>query len=303
MGDSGMKTSHLSETDILGPRTRQIVVRTDDSDRREWIQGQPVCKSLAQHRMAHLGVREAHAPYSIVRLKQSGTFFMACLGGEGRILVDGRWRACKAGMACLLPSHMLHAFHAVKGKPWHFVWVRSEAVPEKRPIARAGSPVMTEFDGGPLLAAATGLHAECTGEASPAAVHHWIELVQGYVLRFAHPWQVDPRLARLWERVAARPEAEWTLGLLAFEAHVSAEHLRRLCTQQLGRSPMRQVTYLRMRHAAELLSSTDEKIATVARRVGYKNAFVFSTTFKKWIGWRPSDHRRGAFGSSTNKGN
>jgi AraC-like DNA-binding protein len=293
-----MKTSHLSETDILGPRTRQIVVRADDSDDRDWIRRQPVCRSLAQHRIAHLGVRQARAPYAIVRLKQSGTFFMACLAGEGRILVDGHWRVCKAGMACLLPPHMLHAFHAVKGKPWHFVWVRYQAVPEKRPIARAGSPVMTRFDGAPLRAAAEGLHAECAGASVPAAVHHWIELVQGYVLRFAQPWQVDPRLARLWERVAARPESEWTLGQLALEAHVSAEHLRRLCLQQLGRSPMRQVTYLRMRHAAELLSSTPEKIATIAHRVGYKNAFVFSSTFKKWIGWRPSDHRQGSFGAT-----
>lgn len=286
-----MKPRHLSETDILGPRTRQIVVRSDDSDSRDWIRGQPVCRALAQHRMAHLGIREAHAPYAIVRLKQSGTFFMACLRGEGRILVDGRWQICRAGMACLLPPHMLHAFHAVKGRPWHFVWVRYQAVPEKRPIARAGSPVMTKFDGEPLRAAAAGLHAECTGEASPAAVHHWIELVQGYVLRFAHPWQVDVRLAQLWERVAARPEADWNLGQLAAGAHVSGEHLRRLCTAQLGRSPMRQVTYLRMRHAAELLSTTTEKIATIARRVGYRNPFVFSTTFKKWIGWRPSEHR------------
>ncbi len=182
-----MKSRHLSETDILGPRTRQIVVRADDSDTREWIQGQPVCRALGQHRIAHLGVRQAYAPYSIVRLKQGGAFFMACLGGEGRILVDGRWAACRAGMGCLLPPHMLHAFHAVEGKPWHFVWVRYQAEPGSRPIARAGSPVMTKFDGAALGAAATGLHAECLGSATPAAVHHWIELVQGYVLRFARP--------------------------------------------------------------------------------------------------------------------
>ena len=286
-----MKTRHLSETDILGPRTKQIVVRADDSDSRDWIKGQPVCKTLAQHRISHLGVREAHWPYEIVRLKQSGNFFMVCLGGEGRILVDGRWQSCKAGMGCLLPPHMLHAFHAVKGRPWHFVWVRYQAVPEKRPIARAGSPVMAKFSGEPLRNAIAGLHAECLGEAAPAAVHHWIELIQSYVLRFAQPWQMDERLSQLWEKVAASLNEDWTLVQLANAAHVSGEHLRRLCTQQLGRSPMRQVTYLRMRHAAELLASSDDKIESVANQVGYKNPFVFSTTFKKWIGWRPSEHR------------
>ena len=122
-------------------------------------------------------------------------------------------------------------------------------------------------------------------------MHHWVELIQTYVLRFAQPWRMDERLSLLWERVAERLPEEWTLHDLAHLAHMSEEHLRRLCTQQLGRSPMRQVTYLRMRRAAELLATTNAKIESIALEVGYQNPFVFSTTFKKWIGWRPSEHR------------
>lgn len=280
----------LSETHILGPRTRQTVVRVDERDSRAWLQGAPTCAALRQHRIAHLGVCEARAPYRIVRTKQSGTYFMASFGGEGRILVDGRWQACRAGMACLLPPHLLNAFHAVERKPWRFVWVRYEAVPEKRPIVTAGSPVLAKFDAEPLRLAMLGLHAECHA-AQPAALHHWVELIQGYVLRFAQPWQMDERLSRLWERVEAALDKQWTLISLGALAHLSGEHLRRLTTQQLGRSPMKHVTWLRMRRAAEWLATTDEKIESVARAVGYVNPFVFSNTFKKWIGWRPSEHR------------
>jgi AraC-like DNA-binding protein len=67
--------------------------------------------------------------------------------------------------------------------------------------------------------------------------------------------------------------------------------LRRLCRRELGRSPMHHVIFLRMRHAAKLLAATDDKIETIAGEVGYANPFVFSTTFKKWVGWRPSDYR------------
>jgi len=285
----------LSETHILGPQTRQTVVRVDERDTRAWLRGAAVCPALRQHRIAHLGVCEAHAPYQIVRTRQSGTYFMACFGGEGRILVDGRWQVCRSGMACLLPPHLLNAFHAVERKPWHFVWLRYDAVPEKRPIVTAGSPVMAKFDAEPLRLAALGLHAECKS-AQPAALHHWVELIQGYVLRFAQPWQMDERLSRLWERVEAKLGDDWSLRSLGAVAHMSGEHLRRLTTQQLGRSPMKHVTWLRMRRAAELLASTDEKIESVAHAVGYMNPFVFSTTFKKWIGWRPSEHRGKAVG-------
>ena len=54
---------------------------------------------------------------------------------------------------------------------------------------------------------------------------------------------------------------------------------------------MNQVTYLRMRHAATLLSESDLKLEAVADAVGYANPFVFSNTFKKCTGWRPSEYR------------
>ncbi|MCW5557998.1 MAG: helix-turn-helix domain-containing protein, partial [Verrucomicrobiae bacterium] len=55
--------------------------------------------------------------------------------------------------------------------------------------------------------------------------------------------------------------------------------------------PMHQVTYLRIRHAARLLTGTQDKLEVIADAVGYANPFVFSNTFKKWTGWRPSEYR------------
>jgi len=54
---------------------------------------------------------------------------------------------------------------------------------------------------------------------------------------------------------------------------------------------MHQVTYLRMERAAKLLITTPDKIESIASTVGYANPFVFSRTFKKWIGWPPSEYR------------
>jgi transcriptional regulator GlxA family with amidase domain len=123
-------------------------------------------------------------------------------------------------------------------------------------------------------------------------IQHWVDLTHSYVRRFAQPFQEDDRLRILWERVAGRLGAEWTLARLAQEAGYSNEHLRRLCRRQLGRSPMHQVTYLRMRRAAELLVTSSRTIEAIAEEVGYHNPFVFSNAFTKWIGWRPSEYRR-----------
>gem|GEM_PF-5729283 len=47
-----------------------------------------------------------------------------------------------------------------------------------------------------------------------------------------------------------------------------------------------------MQKAAELLAKTDDQVESVASAVGYANAFVFSNTFKRWVGWRPSEYRK-----------
>lgn len=282
----------LSETHILGSHTKQTVVRSNDQDQRPWLYSSPICKNLRQHRIAHLGICHAQAPYRIVRMKQSGLYFMSCTAGEGRILVDGKWRICKAGMACLLPPHMLNAFHAVPGKTWVFSWVRYLPGRKTRPALTASSPMLAPFEGQAFHHAVLGLHAEASQpNPSPPSIHHWLELLQGYIQNFTQPWTMDERLSLLWKEVESRLQEKWTVEQLAKISHLSGEHLRRLCLQQLGRPPLRHLTWLRMRHAAELLSTTNEKIETIAYLVGYQNPFVFSNTFKKWIGWRPSEHR------------
>jgi len=102
--------------------------------------------------------------------------------------------------------------------------------------------------------------------------------------------------------VASRLGDSWTLAQLAREAGYSNEHLRRLCRRQLGRSPMHQVSYLRMRHAAERLTVTEQTIEAIALEVGYQNPFVFSNAFTKWIGWRPSEYRRKKHGHGVSPG-
>ena len=131
-----------------------------------------------------------------------------------------------------------------------------EQPPEQRPVVSTSSPVLAKFDAEPMRAAILGLWHECCGDIATAQIHHWVELVHNYVLRFAQPWRGDDRLWKLWEKVAADLTADWTLERLAAEAHLSREHLRRLCRRQLGRSPRHHVTYLRMRRAVELLGAT-----------------------------------------------
>jgi AraC-like DNA-binding protein len=286
------EVSELTDITIHSPKTRTHGVKALNVESRPWIEHFPICAALNQYQIIHVGVMEAVAPTRVVRTNQTSTYFLAALEGSGRVMIDGEWRKCGGGSACLLPAHTLNAFEANRGAVWKFCWVCYQQRPSQRPIADVSSPVMTEFDARPLRCAINGLTFECSTAAQPSMVHHWVELIHGSVLRFAQPLEHDDQLRLLWNRVSTSLGEDWTLDRLTREAGYSKEHLRRLCQRQMGRGPIHQITYLRMRRASELLATTEKTIEAIANEVGYKNPFVFSNAFAKWIGWRPSEYRR-----------
>ena len=289
------RETELTDVTEFSPRTRMRGVRAANIESRSWLEGFPLCQALQQYQIVHIGIEEAYAPMRIVRTKQTTTYFLACLGGQGRVLIDGRWRVCREGHACLLPAHTLNAFEAIPDKPWEFCWVCFQHPAKQRPLANITTPVLAQYDPLPLRSAILGLMYECNGPAQPTLIQEWTDLVHAYVLRFAQPSDQPDQLRLLWERVAGSLKDEWSLARLAAEAGYSNEHLRRLCQRQLGRSPVHQVTYLRMRRAAELLATSEFTVESISQEIGYQNPFVFSNAFTKWIGWRPSEYRRRKF--------
>ncbi|MBC7819305.1 MAG: AraC family transcriptional regulator [Planctomycetaceae bacterium] len=276
---------NLSETDIRSPKSEAWIVRSDAEDSRGWLQNSPVCRALANYQIRHLAVAHMQAPFEIVRTRLGGSYFLASFGGEGRVLIDGRWARCRPGQAMLLPPSTLQAFQTPSGKHWDFCWVRYQEREGQKPLASARTPVVAEFDAEPLRLAILGLHRECSNDGRLS--ERWAELIHSYVTQFAQPAQMDSRLWNLWEEVASSLDYAWTISEMARRVHLSDKQLQRLCLRELGRSPRQQLIWLRMRRAAELLQ-TEAKIDTISHEVGYQNPFVFSSTFKRVMGWSPS---------------
>jgi AraC-like DNA-binding protein len=267
------------ETTLDGPRTRR------------WSLDRRLCPELAAHRIAWLGLDIAHAPYRRVRLAPSGSFLLATLEGEGRVWLEGRWQRLGPGAVCLAPPRVLNAFHAVPGKPWRFAWMRYEEPPGLQPLVGANSPLRLSAGGDEIGRVIEGLRAEWEGGRSAALVHHWVSLAHGQVARWARPWRGDSRIGGLWAAVAEELAIDWKLSTLAQRCRLSAEHLRRVCRRELGRTPMEHVTYMRMQHAQELLEGRDDKLEVIAPLVGYRSAGVFSRAFVRCVGITPTQYR------------
>ncbi len=272
--------SDLIETTMDGPRTRRWVVEARE------------CVEMTTHRIARLGMDEALPPYRRVRMTPAGSFVLACVSGEGEIMLDGRWQRVKPGMVCLAPPRVLNAFYARSRERWRFAWVRYDEPSFVMPVVGAASPVMPAAHADEIVRIMSGLRAEWDGEREPRMVHHWLELLHATIQRIAQPWRSrEPRVAKLWANVEQDLMRDWTLAELAHRSHCSPEHLRRLCTKELGRSPMQHLTCLRMERARSLLESGGDKLEVVAANVGYANAAIFSRVFKRWVGVAPGEYR------------
>ncbi|HZC71786.1 MAG TPA: AraC family transcriptional regulator [Jatrophihabitans sp.] len=88
-----------------------------------------------------------------------------------------------------------------------------------------------------------------------------------------------------------RPDQPWTLAGLAEAVAVSRATLARRFQLLVGQPPMAYLTEWRLTMAADLLRDSRESIESIARRVGYGNAFAFSTAFKRAHGATPRDYR------------
>lgn len=103
----------------------------------------------------------------------------------------------------------------------------------------------------------------------------------------------DPVVGPALRLVHDDPAHPWTLAELATRSGASRAAFARRFTALVGAPPMTYVTGWRLTLAADLLRQTDATVETIARRVGYANAFALSVAFKRVRGTTPRTHRLG----------
>lgn len=268
----------------MAPDNVQQLVQTIGSNTRELILGTNSCPTLIPTGITLVGTSEAKSGFRFERPSPGFVQILACLSGEGEVLVNSEWQPCNVGQAYITPQRKPHAYRAVGRHFWRVAWVMYG----EDSVTLEEDPTLKTVDAALLETTFLGLYREQNTTAEHAVLASWAHLLDTTARRMLARRVHDPRMSELWEIIAGDLARLWTLEEMAQVANLSPEHLRRLCHATFHRSPMRHLTYLRMRHASELLAVSDEKIGVIGQKVGYDNPFAFSSAFKREIGMAPS---------------
>lgn len=101
----------------------------------------------------------------------------------------------------------------------------------------------------------------------------------------------DEVVGRVLTLLHSRPGHPWALADLARESASSRSNLAKRFTEMVGQPPMQYLTQWRMQVAANRLTQSSAKVATIAAEVGYDSEAAFSRAFKKATGLAPGAWR------------
>ncbi|MFI7229598.1 helix-turn-helix domain-containing protein [Nonomuraea angiospora] len=227
---------------------------------------------------------------------------LVCTDGSGWVETgDGRF-AVQRGDAVLLPAGMAHEYGASDTDPWTLWWLHAVGADAadlvSAGLAAAGGIITHLRDPAPVASLISqvidGLDAGTTGGLVRAAGAAWNALAQ-VVATGRRPLgaSLSP-VERAVEHLRATTPRRTSVGSLAAMVGLSTSQLGALFREQLGVSPLKYQTQLRMARARELLDHSGLTVRAIAREAGYDDALYFSRKFASVHGLAPTAYRNRA---------
>lgn len=163
--------------------------------------------------------------------------------------------------------------------------MRADTLLERYPELRAMLDAM-EREARARRAGFAGILARLADVVSAFIVRAWVECGCGDATGWVQALR-DPRLGKVILALHREPGRPWTVAQLAAEMGSSRSVFAERFLAVTGMTPVRYLTELRMRLAAQWIGHDRQSIESVAYRLGYGSLAAFSRAFKRTVGHPP----------------
>lgn len=230
---------------------------------------------------------------------------ISCLRGRGWVQDRTGRKNVEHGDLVWLRANQPHSYGSEDSDPWTIGWAHfmgDEAEEWRKFVGFSDEP------------AAVLSHANAEGAAALKLEQIYLSLEQGYstteligaslLLRgaFAAAGRAiregasnrtpADRIATVRDHMRDQLDQPHRLEELASAAGLSVPHFSALFRRQTGYSPIDYLIRQRIQRACQLLDTSALPIATVARAVGYEDAYYFARCFRRIVGSSPSAYRK-----------
>lgn len=185
------------------------------------------------------------------------------------------------GDCVLIKAGQQHDFRAHEDAS--FIVVDTHSIPEN--IHKAHTETFSINQA--LLAYIQYIETQLNDETTTQTQAKIFELFYHLLSEHALSNHYDKRITRVVDIITRNLARSFENNELAKHACLSTSQFKKLFKENLGITPQRYITSLRMAKAKALLTHTDTPINIIATRVGYQSASAFSRQFKAFFGYSP----------------
>lgn len=225
---------------------------------------------------------------------------ICCLAGAGTVLRDRKAVRLKPGHALLIPPLHLHHYDEIATEriTWLFItfdWPGQTAVSsDAMSVAKIGAAARRRMD---------SIVAQWLAPGGPEGTLLSAEIMALVLALFpklgdaeaaARPTETDDLLAAVQRELNAAEQGRPSIAELAGKLHISPSHLRAIFRERTGISLGRYLRESRIREAALLLRTQNLSVKETAERLGFRDIYSFSQSFKRAMGMPPSRLRERA---------
>ncbi|WP_428243180.1 helix-turn-helix transcriptional regulator [Gynuella sp.] len=263
----------------LGPECRESFLTQQD------------IPELKSQEIKIAGISRLKPPYVVARKDPDIHTLLFTVRGEGILTTASDRQTIGPNTLAILRARQPYRFE-ISTDSWDMGWMLLNPMPEWSLFDNAEQEVRPCFQSVPIYHLFSILHHEIEGAA--VARQNVLNQIISYLNSALLENRENRRIRQLelfYTHLDEQLHYPWTVNALAKKIYCSVPHLHRLCQQAFGRGPMQQLTWLRMEKAKQLLLQTEWSIQEIASRIGYADAFNFSTRFKKSVGVAPSHYR------------
>jgi AraC-like DNA-binding protein len=239
------------------------------------------------HAADHLRSRTEGSPQAIVIL---------CVEGAGWCRLPSGRHDVEAGRALVIPAGLAHEYGATADRPWTIWWLHLGGADVAELIGALAGPVVPVGD----VYRAVSLIDEVltrmerddsvrSRQAAAGAAWHLLALLAAG--QTGAPAGRSDTIQQAQQYLREHLGTRTSVAELAALARLSPSHFAALFRRATGTGVLQYQTRLRMSRARELLDTTDQAVAEIARTLGYADPFYFSRQFRAVHGMSPSDYR------------